>query len=380
MITIPKISVNIKLFTFCLFNLLYVTYMNGYTSRGLYLVTLCVFCAVCILEYYSSPRIALFNNIVRSMASYIILIAVITFCIQLVNFRFELFQWTQFLYWILPLVAGYYWFNTTSNENRIVYFYIFFARFLLDFILSFGSDFNISNIVSISWSDSMSSVFESSDAHNFLFLVMVFLYFDKKWLALISAFFCMLSFKRLSFILAIALLIGYRFIREKPVGKKVKWITIIIFSLSPFLISWLLTPGASAIFSKINIDLNEFSSGRISMIQYVLNNIGTFNGFGSMNAYLSDHPYGTYHFIYIMHSDFYMIFKECSIVAVVYFCYKFVSVSSNNWKVFLLCVYICMEMVTSTFFQSITTWMILYMFMMVVYERDSLLSESELIQ
>lgn len=355
----------LKLLLFATYNFFYAFYMAGYLSRNIYLFAMAFFCFVCMVEYYTHPHQHIGRAETKPMAVFILSICVITLCIQIINLRFSMTQWSYMLYWTMPLVAAFYWFNTTANENREIYFYVLLARFVLTFILTFGAHLNLSNILSIRWGDSMSSVFESSDAHNFLFMTMVFLLMDKKILAYVSAFFCLISFKRLSFILVIVLLVLYKKIPFKKVSSKITYLAIVFFCISPLIVLWILSPQAEHFFSSIGFDINLFTSNRIKMIQQITSGVeasGGFNGFGTMNAYMQTHPYGIYHLIYIMHCDYYMLMKECTIIAPMIFTIAFLKPASKDWHIFLMALYICFEMVVSTFFTSMASWTIFYMF------------------
>lgn len=359
----------IKIALFATYNMFYAFYMGGYLSRNTYLVAMGIFCFVCMIDYYWHKQLHIGLKDIKPMIAFIIVLSAITIFIQIINLSFNATQWSYMIYWILPLIAAYYWFNTTTEKERNIYFYIFLVRFLLTFVLNFGANFNIANLLSISWSDTMSSAFESSDAHNFLFMTMVFLYMDKRILAYVSAFFCLISFKRLSFILAILLLLFYRRIPKGSVPRKLNYTIIVAFCITPLLISWLLTPEANNLFMSHGIDIDYFTSYRLRMTRQIAEGITTYNGFGTMNTYMGAHPYGVYHLIYIMHFDYYMIFRECTIIAVIIFTYNFLKSASKEWKVYLMALYICLEMVASTFFMSIASWTIFYMFEFVVYSN-----------
>lgn len=133
--------------------------------------------------------------------------------------------------------------------------------------------------------------------------------------AFVSMLLCMLSMKRLSFILAPILFVLAKKLPEinKPVKKSLLRSLKIVAILSPFFMFALYSKASQNFFQNVfNMDLNLKMGGRIAIYDTVVNNIPYFNGYGSINAFLSKFVYsvfGTY-WNATLHNDFIRIYYE----------------------------------------------------------------------
>jgi hypothetical protein len=365
-------QIDFKLCLFLAYNLAYVFYMVGYIGRNVNLMMLLVFVLVNVWEFlyrshgvFSKKRTFFWREFV--LVFYIIAFFVfITFVIQFVNGDVSLSQLSSIIYLVLPPVAAFFWINTTRENKRNTYFYIFLARFILNFLIKNMGNLNMAAVKAIAWSKSSSSLFESSDAHSFLLLMLVFLYINNKKLSLVSGIFCMLCFKRLTFILVPLLFIFYRFIPDKRVNKYILNGTKLFFYISPFLIL-LIVKNTDLISSLLGIDIDAFSSGRLSLIHYVFSNISTFNGYGTILSFMEKYPLGTYIQVSSMHCDLLQIYLETTIVGTIIFTNNLFEVAKKNYKPFLIMVYIFVEMFLSHFIDVLAVWLIFYMFTSTLY-------------
>ena len=388
MIKNKKITFNsLKLFIFFMYNMAYVLYMTGHIGRIYNLLILGFFIALCIYQYlYKKRNGVLIDNKVKFLnefkAALLIVVAffLISLAIQIYHGDIRKYLLSELLYNIIPPVLALFWINTANDEKELKpYFYIFFIRAVLLFLMNNSSYLTLNNVMSISWSNSKSSIFETSLAHDFLFLEIIFLYLKKPKHAIICMLFCLLSFKRISFILSFLILVGYYIFGRKKssqnflnkaVSKKVRVITFIVMCLMPLFLNWVISDSGIEYFNNKGIDINSFTTGRVNIVRYVKNNIGYFNGYGSSDAFLAS-PYNIrMSTIENMHCDFLKVFYELTFIGVVVFNYCMIYIAKKKRIVFFMLLYIFMEMISSHFLDALSVWNIFFMFAAYIYAKD----------
>jgi hypothetical protein len=129
--------------------------------------------------------------------------------IQIVSGNLQTYLYEELLYFVVPCLAGYVCTNYSKEEDAKWFFYIILVKLALYFVLRFWGTFSLSAIMRINFNDSNSSLYEIVIAHDFLFLMIVFIYFDDLKAILISFVLCVLSFKRLPFVLSFLILALY---------------------------------------------------------------------------------------------------------------------------------------------------------------------------
>lgn len=369
--------IDAKLILFILYNLAYVFYMLEYIGRSVNLALLLLFVMYNTVDLLHRSRFVLrksksvFWNDTKGMLGTFLVFAIISIIIQIYHKDLELSYASYYLYLVLPVVAAFTWANTVESNKMMAYFYVFLGRFILYFLLNNLPNLSLSAISMITFNDSKSSIFESSDAHMFFILMIIFMSQNKKIPAWISGLFCMLSFKRLSFILTPIFLIFYRLLPEGRVNKKAVNICKFIFIISPFIVLFLFN-NIKLINSTFGIDLNSFSSERFTLIEYVMKNMKFFNGYGSITDFMTNNPYGDYITVCYMHCDVLQLYWETTIIGVVLYFYNFLNIGKHDYMRFIIVLYFAFEMLTSHFIDVLAAWIILYMFaaMQEKLERD----------
>ena len=322
----------IRYFVFILYNFLYVTYMLGYTSQTYYLGTLILFCLMNLFMIVKKGGIL--KKALREFKlgmGYVLVFFIISIVIQIYNMDFQSYLYSGLLRISLPILNAFLFVNSVDSKDYKYFFNVLLARFALNFVWEFYKDFNFAGLLSISWSESSSSM-ESSMAHDFIVMEVYFLSRKDNKKAFVSMLLCMLSMKRLSFILA-------------P----------ILFVL------------AKNFFQNVfNMDLNLKMGGRIAIYDTVVNNIPYFNGYGSINAFLSKFVYsvfGTY-WNATLHNDFIRIYYETTIVGVVVLANNLVELSKKNYWNFIIVAYLIFVGITSHILNYFSVWVTFYMIIM----------------
>jgi hypothetical protein len=369
--------IDLRMILFLLYNLAYVFYMCEYIPRIINLTLLVIFNVVNIIKYIGKYDVTIgkknvFYYETKNVFIAITTIWIISTIIQLINLDVEMYLYSSLMYLVLPVVTAYLWANTTNDDERIYYFYILLLKNIIHFLLLFYSTLSMSTIRSISWNNSFSSAFESSMAHDFLFLTVIFMYYNKKAFAIISAALCMLSFKRLSFILVIAVIVFYRFIpKNRIVGKRLLNITKVCFCVAPLFILYMLSDsGQSEFYNLFGITLDEFTSGRVQIINMVLDNIKTFNGFGTTIAFFQNSASPWLNQLGGMHCDLLRLYLEVTLVGEVIFINLYFNAAKKSFIVYFMMLYLFLELLTSHMLQNLSVWVIFFMFAATISEKS----------
>ena len=278
--------------------------------------------------------------------------------------EFKLGMGYVLVFFIISIVIQIY------NMDFQSYLYSGLLRISLPILNAFkiDKDFNFAGLLSISWSESSSSM-ESSMAHDFIVMEVYFLSRKDNKKAFVSMLLCMLSMKRLSFILAPILFVLAKKLPEinKPVKKSLLRSLKIVAILSPFFMFALYSKASQNFFQNVfNMDLNLKMGGRIAIYDTVVNNIPYFNGYGSINAFLSKFVYsvfGTY-WNATLHNDFIRIYYETTIVGVVVLANNLVELSKKNYWNFIIVAYLIFVGITSHILNYFSVWVTFYMIIM----------------
>lgn len=363
---LPKSSFRFLLF--CLYNALYVAYMQGYASQALYMGSLILFCFAngVIFLYKGKRKIAGFKS-----ASYIFLfIAVfgaISIPIQTMNGGLRGFLFSALGRLALPMINALFFVNAVEEEDWDFYFNILLVRFCCHFLLVNADNLTLSNVLSISWSDSEAAT-ETSLAHDFLIMEMLFLAMKQKGKAFICVLFCMLSMKRLSFILApVAFVLPGRLPKGdvKPAFRVLAMLTIV---LSPFVLMWLYRYDVMGwLYSSFGIDLVKEMSGRPTIYHTAIAGMGgIYNGYGSINNYLASYSATHYGTVWngVLHNDTIGMYLETGILGIVFFAFGIVEFSKKNYWHFFMMLYLVFVAITSHILDYFSVWVTFYLAVM----------------
>jgi len=318
-----------------------------------------------LFQCYQKEELCFYWRI-KKISFFIIIVILISMARQVFYNDINISLLTGILYVALPILDVFFIVNTSSEEEIKRYLYIIFYRMILLFILTNISNLSLSNILMINWGDSQSSMFESSMAHDFMFMVVVFKYLKKNKLSFISMIFCILCFKRFAFLCAVVFYFFYNFIfKKEEVSKRLITVVKIIFILIPFITLFVVSDTGQEIFYNLfGIPLNQFTTGRTFYINLVLKNMNYYNGYGSTHYYLSNIYGDTY--VTSIHCDLLRIYLECGILAVIICVNNWFSIIKKKRVLFYLMVYAFIEMFVSHFLEGMGIWMILYLFIYLV--------------
>lgn len=363
----------LKIILFSLYNITYVLFIRGHMKQSVNLILMICFVGLNAADYFfrtnwTIRKSSLFTREFMLVFTASLVITVISLFIEIRNHNVQSYFFTGVLHIILPALCVFFWINTTNETLFDIYFYIFVFRFIFQILIIGSGSFSFENIRSISWFDSKSSVFESSGAHDLLFLTFYFKYKKKNISAFICTILCMISLKRLSFILAPLCLFFFDKISDKPVPKWLLTATKLFFIISPFLYLLLLNDSVDAFFvTRFGIGINKFTTGRIQLVRIFAENRDLLNGFDSSTAYLMKNGYASTN----MHCDVVKIFLETTILSLIVLVNNFFEIVKKDTRLYLLMLYAFAVMTTSHFLDYISGWIILHMIVAVVlYEKN----------
>lgn len=367
-----------KYILFLGYNLTYVICMLGKTTQALYFLFLAGFIGICMLEYFKRTNWCLtgrsfFYKELKSIMRMYFLLAAISIVFQVINQDFQIYLFKDIIYLIVPPLFAFFLINVIGRDERKRYLDTIFFRYVFQFLLQNIGNLNLAAITAISWNDTKSSVFESSYAHDFLMLEVLFLCMKKKSMAFVCWILCLLSFKRLSFILSSVIYVVYYLIqlrnsgRKRKItgisyGKSRKYISVliaVIFIASAYLMQWLAVGGgAEIITSRTGFDIESFMTGRLELIRATYNNVSHFNGLGTIINYFENSLYKD---LGNMHCDVLRLLWETTIIGVSTFAIVMSKNFYKNWATLFSWGYLAMVTITSHVLHAFTTWIIFYM-------------------
>lgn len=358
----------LRFILFCTYNALYVAYMMGYASQSLYMGTLILFCFAngIIFMYKGATRI---NG--AQYAGYILLFiavfGVISIPIQMLNGGLRGFLFSSLGRLVLPIVNALFFVNAVEKEDWNYYFTILLIRFCCHFLLMNAENLSLSNVLSINWSDSEAAT-ETSLAHDFLIMEMLFLAIGQKKKAFICAIFCMLSMKRLSFILAPVIFFLSSRVPRREVKSSLRFLAILTIIVSPFVLMWLYRYDVMAwLYSSFGIDLIKEMSGRPTIYHTAIAGMaGDFNGYGSINNYLAGYAAAHYGTVWngVLHNDTIGIYLETGIIGIASFAFCIVEFSKKNYWHFFMMLYLVFVAITSHILDYFSVWITFYLAVM----------------
>ena len=378
-----KISVRqTNIFLFALYNFAYVLYRVNTINRLLYMGVLGLFFLFEIYVIIDKGHIRerIFNKQFRETMLVALLFLIISLCIQFFHGNFQIYLVEELLYFIVPCLVAFVSINFNKAKDIKLYFYIILIKLVLYFILRFWGTFSLAAILSISLSDSNSSIYEIVIAHDFLFLMIVFMYFDDFKASVISFVCCILAFKRLPFLLAIIIMGIYvlgKFVGGIQLGsvikKMINWLNgkfsrYIIFTmflmmlLLPTIMGWIYSDSGVAWFYDIfSLDLNKVTSGRVNIVNYALNNFSP-NGLGSITNFFETNPVEIYRRVANMHCDVIRLKIEVTIIGYAIYSFVLFRIFKESRLTTLLLLYLVGEMVLSHMADNLNIWLMMYLF------------------
>ncbi|MHA3675700.1 O-antigen ligase family protein [Faecalibacterium sp. PGM34] len=292
----------------------------------------------------------------------------ITAVLQIMN-GFNSYAINEAVYYYTPLILIIVYSQLTNEAQIESIFDYLFILYIVVFFKNFAGQLTLANIRSISFANSYSP-FESELAFVFLIFECYYLYMGKRKNALISLIFCILSFKRICMLVAIAIFVLSKWLVEKkPVSKKVVVVAVAFFVLLPMLTCLMLNDTFEAWFYQtFHVTLYEATLSRSARIEAVMNSGQIKYGLGSVTSYLTKYlnaMHGSNFASRNMHNDLVQMYLECGIVGSVVFTYVYMKAASVSRMSFVLMCYVFFECYFNHLFGAGCThiWVLVYLMM-----------------
>ena len=271
--------------------------------------------------------------------------------------------WISQVYFLaIPLLFAYTIFKNDFSKQRfkkiinyiLVITSIYYSIFMVSTLLS-GE-----NLLSFSYLNS-TSPFESEIAHFYLLMYMFYTFNNNVAGRLVSAFFCIMAWKRLCLVcLVLVTIAGLMRIRNKRISKSYIIVLTIVFTILPLLTEYMLSPEFSKWFNEFTgLDFIKFTNFRYYSIQTAIKNSVASRGLGTFFS-IKVPWYG--HFVEInMHNDLVRLYLEVGVVGLVFFLLCTGLIARRRFSLFVI-FYLFIEMAGSHLIGNggIPYWMLGY--------------------
>ena len=292
----------------------------------------------------------------------------ITAILQMIN-GFNSYAINEAVYYYTPLIFIIVYSQISEEQDVETILNYLFVLYIIVFLKNFAGQLTLANLKSISFANSYSP-FESELAFVFLIFECFYLYMGKRKNAIISLILCILSFKRISMLAAIAFFIFSKWIVvKKAVNKKIVIVTTVVFVLLPVLTCLMLNDTFEAWFYQtFHVTLNEITLTRSSRIEAVINSGQIKYGLGSVTTYLTKYLnalHGSNFSNRNLHNDLVKIYLECGILGSIVFTYIYMKAASVSRMLFVMMCYIFFECYFNHLFGAGSTdiWILIYLIM-----------------
>ena len=292
----------------------------------------------------------------------------ITAILQMIN-GFNSYAINEAVYYYTPLIFIIVYSQISDEQDVETILNYLFVLYVIVFFKNFAGQLTLANLKSISFANSYSP-FESELAFVFLIFECFYLYMGKRKNAIISLILCILSFKRISMLAAIAFFIFSKWIVvKKAVNKKIVIVTTVVFVLLPVLTCLMLNDTLEAWFYQtFHVTLNEITLTRSSRIEAVINSGQIKYGLGSVTTYLTKYLnalHGSNFSNRNLHNDLVKIYLECGILGSIVFTYIYMKAASVSRMLFVMICYIFFECYFNHLFGAGSTdiWILIYLIM-----------------
>lgn len=254
---------------------------------------------------------------------------------------------SELLKFIIPIVLAYSILNAVDQDTLYRCMVAVFVVCFLGYLADLGrSGVSLSDFLKADFDESSSATESSSFSGISLVLTFYFAFFNRKkvWL-FCSAAFCILTFKRLAIVFALAALVISLFFPQQ-MGRRVPRGALTALKVGTLLAvalwAWLLLPEQDALATQIfGKDPNLFTMGRSTTFRYLLSSGFQSYGFGSANEVV------TAQFGFGFEMDLIKIALELTPLAMILFVWLYWNVAGTTlWGIFIIGFFM-LNMITS---------------------------------
>lgn len=215
-------------------------------------------------------------------------------------------------------------------------------------------NFTISNLNSISYSNSYSPFESHYFADVSIAMFAFFMYYPDKYkiLKYISFIFALFTFKRLTVSFALFLVFSPLFYDfNMKLNKKILFFWKSSFVVATIAYYWLLLPTSSSLFFKLfNQSSNAFTLGRSYRLNQLINSNFTSYGLGSIIDF----------FGIGLEMELISIFVEMSIIGLIIFVFNYMGIARNNVYCVIYITYVFLNLLTSHSLGNVFGWILIF--------------------
>lgn len=306
---------------------------------------------------------------VKKISLVLVVFLFISLCFSLFSGKFNIITIGELIKLLLPIIYAFCVLNTFSFKDiyNCMVAVLFFS--IGGYILEVGiNTFTLENIKKISFSSSYSPFESHYAAGASIAMCTFFMYYREKPLyKYISLLFALLTFKRLSVLFAIFLLVMPWFVDvNKKISKRCNFSIKVFFLVATYLYYLILQPGLSEWFEKIfHSDANDFTMGRSLYIEKMINSGFSSYGFGSTTIFLGKN----------MEMDLIKISVELSIVGLCFFIYHYWDIARKHLYCIIYMFYLFTNLLTSHSLTNAFGWILTYVIIgCILYKQNNDLS------
>lgn len=270
----------------------------------------------------------------------------------------------EVLYFLVPLIFSFCMINVKEG-NVYKCIDLFYGIVIFGFLLIYREKFTIKSFLSINFINSYSP-FEGEIAFLAILLVIYYRWIGNKKRTIISLIICILSFKRITILLAIAFMLYMNNIKRGKVSIRKKFFAITILILVPVFMNAICSDSFSNYFYlKTGMNFDLFVKGRFSAMNVAFDKYRMGGGLGSVRLFLSEYFRGYYNTqvrTYDLHCDMVRFYLECTILGSFSLLFMYYKCARTNICFFFI-TYIFIESCVNHMFGGGRTlfWIIAYM-------------------
>ena len=332
--------------------------------KYIFMLASIIFCFIQLRK--KENRTYIFKKELLSVLFVIISFLFITLLFTLKNGNFYQESISELIKIIIPIIYAFFILNVFSFKEIYYSMVGILLCSFLGYVLEIGTDnFTMSNILTMSFGTSYSP-FES---HLFsgasIALYAFFIYYRKnKFLVALSLLFVVCTFKRLSIVFAIFLLIIPYFINiNKKVNEKLRiWISI-FFVVITIIYYFLLIPSSADFFYDIfGKTQREFTMSRSIFLERILNSNYSSSGIGSVTHFLGRS----------LEMDLIQIYFEVSIIGLIIFVWNYWKCAGNIVYTYIYMAFQFFNMLTSHSLDNSFNWVLVFLIIGCITYKDKL--------
>lgn len=308
------------------------------------------------------------GKLLLNLLFFIVPLFIYSLFLQVLAHSFSFQTIKDFLYILSPILYVYLIVESEEEGNFDFYFNVEFFAATLTFLLRALPILTPSNILSISFLNSYSPFEGIGNADVFFVLFFYYAINKKKSMKWISFILLFLSFKRIHVVFAVMLIILQPFFeknKDKKVNSLIFYLTIAFFLVSPSVVSLICNNNfENWFYKKFGMQLDAFTMGRVTTLNYVIDSNRTNLGLGSISDFLAKARMINPYLADDLHNDIMRIYLEGTVVSLWLMVVNYFSLTKRNLYNYLMVLFAFLVMFSSHILTTCIFWIFAFLFIM----------------